>query len=170
MQETWVWPLHLNPASRRSPGVRNGNPHQYSCLENSMDRDAWQATAHGVTKSQTWLSTSTFDMIMWFFFFSLLIWWITLFGWMLDQLCTPGITFTWSWYIILIIYCWSWFANILVRISASIFMLESESESESLSVVFGSLWPHEVYSPWNSPGQNTVVGSFSLLQGIFPTQ
>ena len=33
-----------------------------------------------------------------------------------------------------------------------------------------SLWPHGLYSPWNSPGQNTKVGSLSLLQGIFPTQ
>ena len=33
-----------------------------------------------------------------------------------------------------------------------------------------SLQPHEPYSPWNSPGQNTGVGSLSLLQGIFPTQ
>ena len=33
-----------------------------------------------------------------------------------------------------------------------------------------SLWPHELYSPWNSPGQNTGVSSLSLLQGIFPTQ
>ena len=33
-----------------------------------------------------------------------------------------------------------------------------------------SLWPHGLYSPWNSPGQNTGVGSRSLLQGIFPTQ
>ena len=32
-----------------------------------------------------------------------------------------------------------------------------------------SLWPHERYSPWNSPGQNTGVGSLSLLQGIFPS-
>ena len=32
------------------------------------------------------------------------------------------------------------------------------------------LWPHGLYSPWNSPGQNTGVGSLSLLQGIFPTQ
>ena len=43
-------------------------------------------------------------------------------------------------------------------------------ESESLSVVSGSLWPHGLYSPWNSPGQNTGVGSCSLLQGIFSTQ
>ena len=36
----------------RSPGEGNGNPLQYSCLENSMDRGAWQATDHRVTKSQ----------------------------------------------------------------------------------------------------------------------
>ena len=35
------------------PGGGNGNPLQYSCLENSMDRGAWQATVHGVAKSQT---------------------------------------------------------------------------------------------------------------------
>ena len=38
------------------------------------------------------------------------------------------------------------------------------------SVVSGSLQPHGLYSPWNSPGQNTGVDSLSLLQGIFPTQ
>ena len=43
-------------------------------------------------------------------------------------------------------------------------------ESESRSVLSNSLWPHGLYSPWNSPGQNTGVGSLSLLQGIFPTQ
>ena len=42
--------------------------------------------------------------------------------------------------------------------------------SESYSVVSNSLWPHGLYSPWNSPGQNTGVGSLSLLQGFFPTQ
>ena len=40
----------------------------------------------------------------------------------------------------------------------------------SCSVVSNSLQPHGLYSPWNSPGQNTGVGSLSLLQGIFPTQ
>ena len=45
------------------------------------------------------------------------------------------------------------------------------SESESFSVVSDSLWPLDyIYSPWNSSGQNTRVGSLSLLQGIFPTQ
>ena len=42
--------------------------------------------------------------------------------------------------------------------------------SESHSVVSDSLWPRELYSPWNSPGQNIGVGNLSLLQGIFPTQ
>ena len=42
--------------------------------------------------------------------------------------------------------------------------------SESSSVVSGSLWPQGLYSPWNSPGQNTGVGSLSLLQGMVSTQ
>ena len=44
------------------------------------------------------------------------------------------------------------------------------TKSESHSVVYDSLWLHGLYSPWNSPGQNTGVGICSLLQGIFPTQ
>ena len=48
--------LSLIPGSGRSPGEGNGNPLQYSCLENSMDRGAWQATALGVAKCQTRLS------------------------------------------------------------------------------------------------------------------
>ena len=44
------------------------------------------------------------------------------------------------------------------------------SESESHSVVSNSLRPHGLHSPWNFPGQNTLMGSLSLLQGIFPTQ
>ena len=44
------------PGLGRSPGEGNGNPLQYPCMENSMDRGAWQATVHGVTRSQTRLS------------------------------------------------------------------------------------------------------------------
>ena len=47
------------PGSERSAGIGNGNPLQYSCLGNSMDRGAWQATVHGVARSQTRLSTHT---------------------------------------------------------------------------------------------------------------
>ena len=44
----------------RCPREGNGNPLQYSCLENPMDREAWWATAHGVTKSQIRLSDVTY--------------------------------------------------------------------------------------------------------------
>ena len=43
-------------------------------------------------------------------------------------------------------------------------------KSESRSIMSDSLRPHSLYSPWTSPGQNTVLGRLSLLQGIFPTQ
>ena len=53
----------LIPESGRSPGEGNGNPLQCSCLENPMDREAWQATTHGVKKSRTrlsnWIHTHT---------------------------------------------------------------------------------------------------------------
>ena len=49
----------LIPGSGRSPGEGNGNPLQYSCLENPMDRGAWWATVHGVAKSRTRLSDFT---------------------------------------------------------------------------------------------------------------
>ena len=44
-----------NPRLGRFPGGGHGNPLQYSCLENPMDRGAWQATVHRVAKSQTQL-------------------------------------------------------------------------------------------------------------------
>ena len=45
----------LIPKSRKSPGGGHGNPFQYSCMENPMDREAWQVTVYGVAKSQTQL-------------------------------------------------------------------------------------------------------------------
>ena len=56
------------PGLGRSPGEGNGNPLQYSCLENSTDGGAWWATVHGVAKSQTQLSDFTF-----FIFFQLIV-------------------------------------------------------------------------------------------------
>ena len=47
------------PGSGRSPGEVNGNPLQYSCLENAMDGGTWQATVNGITKSRTRLSNFT---------------------------------------------------------------------------------------------------------------
>ena len=48
------------PGSGRSPGEGNGYPLQHSCLKNSMDRGAWQATVHGIAKSWTKLTLSLF--------------------------------------------------------------------------------------------------------------
>ena len=81
--------LGLIPRLGRSPGEARGNPLQYSCLENPMDRGAWQATAHGVSKSWTQLSTkhnilshiSPFNELFHHFkyyilsFLSLSLWW-----------------------------------------------------------------------------------------------
>ena len=55
--------------------------------------------------------------------------------------------------------CWGWLGLEL-----------TEWVSESHSVVSDSLWPHGLYNPWNSPGQNSGVDNFSLIQGIFPTR
>ena len=60
-------------------------------------------------------------------------------------------------YQFILLYCWV------------ITLYESVKESENHLVMADSLWLHGLYSPWNSPGQNTGVGSLSLLQGIFWT-
>ena len=60
--------------------------------------------------------------------------------------------------------CNQWYTHILTRFHDLL------CKSEICLVVSDSLWPHGLDSPWNSPGQNTGVGSLSLLQGIFPTQ
>ena len=54
------------PGLGRSTEVRNGNPLQYSYLENSMDRRAWQTAVHGVSKSRTALSTAEHALFAWF--------------------------------------------------------------------------------------------------------
>ena len=51
------------PGSGRSPGEGNGNPLQYSCLENPVDRGAWWATVHRVAKSRTQLSDFTHNAV-----------------------------------------------------------------------------------------------------------
>ena len=52
------------PGLGRAPGEGNGNPLQYSCLENPMKRGAWWATHHGVAKSQTQLNDFTSDTVL----------------------------------------------------------------------------------------------------------
>ena len=69
------------PGSGRSPGEGNGNPLQYSCLENPMDGGAWKATVHGVAKSRTRLSDFTSSL----HFFPVL-WHRALYGYSLPSL------------------------------------------------------------------------------------
>ena len=69
--------LCLIPGLGRSPGKGHGNPLQYSCLENPMDRETWQATVHGVAKSPTDLTTlplppATYKLHGFFCFFPVL--------------------------------------------------------------------------------------------------
>ena len=59
---------------------------------------------------------------------------------------------------------------LLLEFSLNCLKKQTFSLSKSCSVVSDSSRPHGLYSPWNSPGQNTGVGSLSLHQGIFPTQ
>ena len=61
----------MTPESGRSPGEGNGNPLQDSCLENSMDREAEQATVHGISKSWTDYVTFTFTFFSYLFYFFL---------------------------------------------------------------------------------------------------
>ena len=65
---------------------------------------------------------------------------------------------------------YDWTKSVLIYKANSYLELKVFKESESDSVVSDSLRPHGLCSPWNSLGQNTGVGSLSLLQGIFPTQ
>ena len=62
----------LIPGSGKSPEIGNGNPRQYSCLENSMVRGAWQATVHGIAKNWTLLSTHTQELQAELLFWTLL--------------------------------------------------------------------------------------------------
>ena len=61
-------------------------------------------------------------------------------------------------------------ASLVAKMVNNLLQCRSGSENESHSVVSDSLQPHGLYRPSNSPGQNTGMGSLSLLQGIFPTQ
>ena len=65
---------------------------------------------------------------------------------------------------------WLIIRSVLMSIKIPVLHSQFESENESRSVVSDSLLWHGLYSPWNSPVQNTGVGSLSLLQAIYPTQ
>ena len=129
MQETQKTPVW-------SPGVRNGNPLQYSCLENSMDRRPWQATVYVVAKNwiklSNWARMSTKYLSNTFWASTEIILCFLVFPYVngmyhIDPfvgrtiLATPGMNPTWLWHTILFLYCWIQFAKILLRIFTSKF-------------------------------------------------
>ena len=130
------------PGLGRSSGGGNGNPLQYSCLENSMDRGAWQTTVHGVTKSWTWQITEhahtrvmrCMDM-----------------SWVRIQLGT-GMN-------------WSWGPNTVTAPPSLILWIHFFSSPCKLV----SLLPL-LLCTWNFLANNTGVSCHFLLQGIFLTQ
>ena len=138
MQETQVQSVGWEDPS----GEGNGNPLQYSCLENPMDL---QRSLVGYSPWGRKESNRT----EWLYCTSLLINEHVAFTSQFPkcvEISSPSVSFS--------PFCLSWWV----------------SERESRSVMSDSLRPPGLYSPWNSPGQNTGVGSLSLLQGIFPTQ
>ena len=170
--------LGLIPGLGRSLGEENGNPLQYSCLENPVAWGAWQATVCGVTKSWTQLSTWTHTHTELSVNLDCSSQWSRTA--MLKYLClqtgwwTPASSL--SWYLV---KCskeqqtctdsLSFFSIFSVRTTGS-----KAKVSKSCLVMSNSLWPHGLYPtrllcPWNSPDKNTGVGCHSLLQQIFPT-
>ena len=86
-----VGDISLIPGTRRSPGGGNGNPLQYSCLGNPMDRGAWRATVLGVLKSQTWLNMCAHTVYIPFSRVSSVRWWsLPLCHW------TQALSYDWS--------------------------------------------------------------------------
>ena len=76
----------LIPGSGRFPGGRNSYPHQYSSLEDSLERGAWWATVRGMAKGQTLWLTNTFT------FFSISLYLLSIFGWWLvSWACLEGL-------------------------------------------------------------------------------
>ena len=138
MQETQVQSVGWEDP----PGEGNGNPLQYSCLENPMDLQrslvGYSPWGRKESNRTEWLHCTSLlinEHVAFTFHFPKCV-----------EISSPSVSFS--------PFCLSWWV----------------SERESRSVMSDSLRPPGLYSPWNSPGQNTRVGSLSLLQGIFPTQ
>ena len=158
MQETRN--VGLIPGSGRSPRGGNGKPLRHSCLNNPMDRGAWQSTIHRITKSGRQLKQLSMQSPLYFsgvscnFFFisdftdlgSLFSWWV----WLKDhQLCSSQKTSSFT----LIFFC--------CVFNLYVIYLNTINHRNKF---------HGLCIPWNSPAQNTGMGHLCLIQGIFPTQ
>ena len=139
----------------KSLGEGNGDPLKYSCLDNPMDRGAWWATQSVGLQNLDATEQLTLSY--------LICAQITSFIYL--QICRYRKKMVY----VQIVHDFSNFRFIILPKKISVFQLPCIHVSESRWVVSDSLQPHGLYSPWNSPGQNTGVGSLSLLQGFFPT-
>ena len=171
----WFWDIKRNPRVEdfwveRVLGIpwrRKSNPFQYSCLENSMDRGAWRAIVHVVTKGWTQLSDWAHKgpKIPCFLLtkmhesegvshslVSSSLWPHGL--WPSRFLCSwnsPGKN-----------------TGVGCHFLLQMHKLSCSVVSDSLQP--HGLWPTRLLCPWDSPGKNPGVGCHFLLQGIFPTQ
>ena len=118
------------PGLGRSPGEGNGNPLQYSCLENPMEGGAWQATVHGVAKSQTRLSYFT----------------LTFFRTKQQQQYLPNITYEFSAYEFLCAFLKFNFCDMFLSSPRQIYLLPSMGSCITLYITHYYLLisiPHE---------------------------
>ena len=129
-----------------------------------MDRKAWRAAIHGVTKSQTGLSNWT--ELNWMHIHACLL--IDFKAVSLQHAGEPSGLLSMGLH--RVGQDWSNLAAAAARTKRGLPSGSDGKESESHSILSDSLQPNGLYSPWNSPGQNTGVSSLYLLQGIFPTQ
>ena len=92
--------------------------------------------------------------------------WLCDLGWVTLLLCLCVLSWRWGIFqLLLLMLLWQ-----LILTQYPMLTVVWKWKWKSRSVMSDSFWPHGLYSPWNSPGQNIGVGSLSLLQGIFPTQ
>ena len=166
--------LGLIPGLGRPPGEGNGNPLQCSCLENPMDRGAWQAAVHGIARVRHDLATKERDPLSCY----------EVYGIFPDQGSKPSLLHWKADSLPLshqgspcLDYCNSLTLVFQFLVSALSNSLDNLTCMCVLSpsVMSNSLWPHGPYPArflhqWDSPGKNTGVGRHSLLQGIFLIQ
>ena len=174
--------LGLIPGLGGSPGEGNGYPLHCSCLENSMDRGAWQATVHGVAKSQKQLSDFHTTKTSWRPSSMRLL--HTFYSRNFKSSAYTFKSFNLFWVCVCVCVCTLcklvvYFHSLYVSVQISqhyllkglpfilwSFVLDWVSEW-SHSVVFDSVTPWTVATrllhPWNFPGKNTEVGCYFLL-------
>ena len=144
------------PGSRRFPGEKHGNPLQYSCLENLMDRGSWQFTFHGVTESQTGLKQRS-----------------TTHHWPLPHCVFAFGSVTSDNTQITETAAGSWSEERCpsqLRLICSINDVVVLVAQSCPTLQPHGLQPARLLCPWDFPGRSTGVGCHFLLQGIFLTQ